>query len=63
MIEESKEIIVLGAIKHGIKKFDKIQKITQIDPEELHSILEYLEKKNSSKSKKRKDGLEKRSKS
>lgn len=45
MIEESKEIIVLGAIKHGIKKFDKIQKITQIDPEELHSILEYLEKK------------------
>jgi DNA-binding HxlR family transcriptional regulator len=45
MIEESKELIVLGAIKHGIKKFDKIQKITQIKPEELNSILEYLEKK------------------
>jgi DNA-binding HxlR family transcriptional regulator len=41
---EPKEIIVLGAIKHGIKKFDKIQKITQIEPKELNSILEQLEK-------------------
>jgi DNA-binding HxlR family transcriptional regulator len=43
MISESKELIVLGAIKHGIKKFDKIQKITQIEPNELNSILEQLE--------------------
>jgi len=38
-----KDIIVLGAIQAGIKKFDKIQKITQIEPEELNSILEQLE--------------------
>ena len=43
MISESKDLIVLGAIKHGIKKFDKIQKITQIEPNELNSILEQLE--------------------
>jgi len=43
MNSEPKEITVLGAIKHGIKKFDKIQKITQIEPEELNSILEELE--------------------
>ena len=45
--QEPKEIIVLGAIKHGIKKFDSIQKISQIKPEELNSILEQLEKKGS----------------
>lgn len=44
MEQEPKEIIVLGAIKHGIKKFDGIQKITHIKPEELNSILEQLEK-------------------
>ena len=44
MEQEPKEIIVLGAIKHGIKKFDKIQKITQIKPKELNLILEQLEK-------------------
>lgn len=38
-----KYIIVLGAIQAGIKKFDKIQKMTQIEPEELNSILEQLE--------------------
>ena len=43
MEEEPKEIIVLGAIKHGVKKFDKIQKTTLIDPKELHMILEKLE--------------------
>ena len=43
MESEPKDIIVLGAIKHGIKKFDKIQKTTQIKPEELDSILEQLE--------------------
>ena len=43
MEEEPKEIIVLGAIKQGVKKFDKIQKTTLIDPKELHMILEKLE--------------------
>ncbi len=43
MNEESKYIIVLGAIKHGIKKFEKIQKTTQIEAEELNEILEQLE--------------------
>ena len=43
METEPKDIIVLGAIKHGIKKFDKIQKTTQIEPKELDSILEQLE--------------------
>jgi len=43
MESEPKDLIVLGAIKHGIKKFDKIQKITQIESDELNSILEQLE--------------------
>jgi DNA-binding HxlR family transcriptional regulator len=43
--EEPKDIIVLGAIKKGAKKFDKIQKITQIDGEKLNSTLEKLEKR------------------
>jgi len=42
---EPKDLIVLGAIKHGIRKFDKIQKMTQIKPDELNSILEQLEKR------------------
>ncbi|QLH02701.1 hypothetical protein C5F47_03585 [Nitrosopumilus cobalaminigenes] len=45
METEPKDLIVLGAIKHGVKKFDKIQKMTQIEPEELNSILEELEKR------------------
>ena len=45
MESEPKDLIVLGAIKHGIKKFDKIQKMTQIDAEELNTILEQLEKR------------------
>ncbi len=40
---EPKDIIVLGAIRAGIRKFDKIQKIRHIEPEELNSILEQLE--------------------
>ena len=40
---EPKTIIVLGAIKHGINKFERIQKITQIKAEELNVILEKLE--------------------
>ena len=43
MDSEPKDIIVLGAIKHGIKKFDKIQQMTQIEPKELNIILEQLE--------------------
>ncbi|MDH3488835.1 MAG: hypothetical protein OEL56_00145 [Nitrosopumilus sp.] len=45
MNAEPKYLIVLGTIKNGIKKFDKIQKITQIESEELDSILEKLEEK------------------
>jgi len=40
---EPKNIIVLGAIRAGINRFDKIQKIRHIEPEELNSILEKLE--------------------
>ena len=43
MNTEPKEIIVLGAIRAGIKKFDRIQKIRHIEPKELNSILEQLE--------------------
>jgi DNA-binding MarR family transcriptional regulator len=42
---EPKEIIVLGTIKAGIKKFEKIQKIRHVDPKEVDSILEQLENK------------------
>ena len=42
---ESKDVIVLGAIKSGAKNFDKIRKATRIEPEELNSILERLEKR------------------
>ena len=45
MSEEPKDLIVLGAIKHGVKKFDKIQKMTKIEPDELNLILEQLEKR------------------
>ena len=45
MNTKPKDIIVLGAIQAGIRKFDKIQKITLIEPEELNSILEQLENK------------------
>lgn len=42
---ESKDVMVLGAIMRGEKKFDKIQKATKVDPEELNLILENLEKR------------------
>jgi len=45
MNEELKDLIVLGAIKHGVKKFDKIQKMTKIESGELNLILEQLEKR------------------
>ncbi|MBA0908347.1 MAG: winged helix-turn-helix transcriptional regulator [Nitrosarchaeum sp.] len=43
--EEPKDVIVLGAIKKGIKKFDDIRKAAQIDASELNEILEKLEKR------------------
>ena len=45
MNTEPKEIIVLGTIRAGIKKFEKIQKIRHVDPEKVGSILEQLENK------------------
>jgi DNA-binding HxlR family transcriptional regulator len=45
MEEEPKDIIVLGAIKKGAKKFAKIRDKTGIDPEELNKILEKLEER------------------
>jgi len=42
-MEEPKDLIVLGAIKNGKKKFEKIQIASQIDADELNSILENLE--------------------
>ena len=45
MDSESQDIIVLGAIRSGAKKFDKIKKITKIDAEELNKILERLEER------------------
>jgi len=42
---EPTDIIVLGAIRRGKKKFEKIQKETKIDPKELNAILEKLEKR------------------
>lgn len=44
--EEPKDVIVLGAIKRGTSKFEKIQSAAQIDAEELNSILEKLEKRD-----------------
>ena len=41
---DPKQVMVLGAIQGGAKKFDKVRKITNLDPEELNSILEELEK-------------------
>ena len=41
---ETNDLIVLGIIKEGVKKFDKIQNNTKIEPEELNQILERLEK-------------------
>ena len=46
MDNESKDVIVLGVIKGGAKKFDKIRKQSRIDPEELNQILEKLEERD-----------------
>ncbi len=45
MEEEPKDVIVLGAIRSGAKKFDKIARVTKIKPEELNKILERLEER------------------
>ena len=45
MEEEPKDVMVLGAIKSGVKTFDKIRKATRIDPKELNEILEQLERR------------------
>jgi DNA-binding HxlR family transcriptional regulator len=46
METEPHDIIVLGSIRRGKKKFSNIQRETKISPEELNSILEELENKN-----------------
>jgi DNA-binding HxlR family transcriptional regulator len=46
MDPEPKDVMVLGAIKKGAKKFDKIQKETRIEAEELNKILEKLEERS-----------------
>ena len=43
MESEPKDVIVLGSIRRGKKKFLDIQNETKISPEELNSILEELE--------------------
>ena len=45
MEEEPKDLIVLGAIRNGAKKFSKIVNVTKIKPEELNKILEKLEER------------------
>jgi len=44
-MEEPKDLMILGAIKRGKKNFNKIQKTTKMDPEEINSILEKLEER------------------
>ena len=43
MESEPKDVIVLGSIRRGKKKFSDIQNETKISPEELNLILEELE--------------------
>ena len=45
METEPKDVIVLGSIRRGEKKFSNIQDETKISSEELNSILEDLENK------------------
>lgn len=42
---EPNDIMVLGAIRRGIQKFDKIRKATRLSPRDLDAALEDLEKK------------------
>ena len=43
MEEEAKDLIVLGAINNGARQFNKISKLTKIEPKELNDILAKLE--------------------
>ena len=43
MEEKPTDLMVLGAIKNGNKKFNKISKVTKIDPKELDHVLGKLE--------------------
>ena len=45
MNEITKDLIVLDAINNGIKQFDKIVKVTKIQPRELNNILKKLKLK------------------
>ncbi|MGI0004029.1 MAG: hypothetical protein ACREAX_01900, partial [Candidatus Nitrosotenuis sp.] len=54
MEEEPKDVMVLGAIKKGAKKFNKIRDKTGIEPEELNKILEKLEERGFIKAEKKK---------
>ncbi len=42
---ETKDMLVLGELNRGVKKFEKIQKITGLERDELISIFDDLEKK------------------
>ncbi len=42
---EPSDVMVLGAIRRGARKFGKIQKATKVSPEELDKALEDLEKR------------------
>ena len=42
METEPKDVIVLGSIRRGTKKFSNIQNETKISPEELNLILENM---------------------
>tara|TARA_B100000029_G_scaffold269581_1_gene264890 strand:- start:281 stop:793 length:513 start_codon:yes stop_codon:yes gene_type:complete len=44
-LDEPKDLIVLGAITQGSKQFDKISKITKIEPKRLNNVLEKLEQR------------------
>ena len=45
MNEIAKDLIVLNAISNGINQFDKIVKVTKIEPREINNILKKLEER------------------
>ena len=45
MEEDAKDLIVLGVINNGVRQFNKISKVSNIEPEELNGILEKLEER------------------
>ena len=44
MDDENRETVVLGIISRGISKFDKISQESNVEPKDLESILQKLEK-------------------